>query len=105
MTTDDPRLAEVLRIYAEHPLAAGDVVLLLDGLVCLELPGLADEWDDELRHSTSHVLRETAGVVVLAVARPGAGLLPQDHRLWRELHDELRGSQVELAPARALPAA
>lgn len=65
---------------------------------------MADEWDELLRVNTAGVLRETARSV-LAVARPGADLLVEDHRIWRELHDELRGSGVELLPVQALPAA
>lgn len=100
-----PRVAAALRIYADHPLPAGDAVLLLDETVCMEIAGLADHWDDVLRRNMAEVLRETAHDVVLAIARSGADLLPEDYRLWRELHQELRGSDVDLAPVQALPAA
>ena len=101
----DARLDEALRIYADSPLDAGDAVLFLDREVCLEVTGLADRWDEVTRSNTAHLLRETAGQVVLAIARPGADLLPGDYRLWRELHQDLRDSAVELAPVKALPAA
>lgn len=102
---DHTRLAQMLQIYADHPLPDGDVVLLLDDAVCCEVPGLADEWDDVLRRNTAKVLRETAKRVVLAIARPQARLQSSDYQLWRELHAELRGSALDLLPLRALPAA
>ena len=108
MTTtpyDDTALQSALRIYAEHPLRDGDVVLLLDDTVCLELEQLTAQWDDVLRQNTGRVLRETASRVVLAVSRTGAQLQPSDFQLWRDLHAELRGSDVDLLPVRALPAA
>ena len=105
MTTPDNRLALVLDAYADDPMPAGDVVLLLDDAVCMEVGGLADHWDEQTRRSTAEVLRDTAQKVVLAIARPGADLLPQDRVLWRELSEELRDSPVQLAPLQALPAA
>ncbi len=66
---------------------------------------MADEWDEVLRTNTAGILRETARSVVLAIARPGADLGVEDHRIWRELHEALRGSDVDLLPLQALPAA
>lgn len=40
-----------------------------------------------------------------AIARPACVLLASDHQLWRDLHADLRGSDVQLLPVRALPAA
>lgn len=105
MTTPDTRLALVLDAYADDPMPSGDVVLLLDDAVCMEVGGLADHWDELMRRRTAEVLRDTATKVVLAIARPGADLLPQDRVLWRELQDELQDSPVALAPLQALPAA
>ena len=105
MTTPDTRLALVLDAYADDPMPSGDVVLLLDDAVCMEVAGLADHWDSGVRRRTADVLRDAASVVVLGIARPGADLLPRDRVLWRELQDELQGSRVELAPLQALPAA
>ena len=99
------KLAEVLRIYAEHPLDDGDAVLLIDDEVCLEIEQLADEWDGVLRRRTTEVLLSTADRVQVAIARTGGVLLASDYQLWRELHADLRGSAVELLPVRALPAA
>lgn len=99
------RLLTVLQAYADDPMPSGDVVLLLDDALCVEVAGLADQWDEVLRSNTAAVLRDTARDVVLAIARPGADLLPQDRRLWHELRQELDGSPVELAPLKALPAA
>ena len=104
-TPDDPRLAEVLRIYADHPLDDGDAVLLIDDEVCLEIEDLADEWDDVLRRSTTQVLLSTASRVQVAIARTRSVLLDSDYALWRDLHADLRGSSVQLLPVRALPAA
>lgn len=100
-----PRLVQVLRVYEDDPLPAGDAVLLLEETVCVEVAGLADQWDEVLRRNTAEVLRGSASQVVLAIARPGADLLPRDYQLWRELAQELRDSGVVLAPVQALPAA
>ncbi|MCU1671968.1 MAG: hypothetical protein JWN77_81 [Frankiales bacterium] len=106
MTTENSaQLADVLRIYEDHPLQDGDAVLLLDSAVCLEVEGLADQWDEQLRSNTAGILRETARTVLLAVARPGAALLPSDYQVWRDLHTALRDGDVALLPLRALPAA
>ena len=104
-TPDDSRLAEVLRIYADHPLDDGDAVLLIDDEVCLEIEDLADEWDDVLRRSTTQVLLSTATRVQVAIARTSSVLLDSDYALWRDLHADLRDSTVQLLPVRALPAA
>lgn len=71
----------------------------------LEMAGLADHWDDVVRRNTAHIVRETARRVVVAIARAGRDLHPEDFRLWRELHEDLRDSNVELLPVQALPAA
>ncbi len=102
---DDTRLADVLRIYAKAPLDDGDAVLFLDDAVCCEIAGLADHWDDVLRRNTAQVLRETASKVAVAIARRGADLRPEDYQIWRDLHEELRGSGIDLLPVKALPAA
>jgi hypothetical protein len=103
---DERRLSQVLRVYDENPMQEGDAVLVLDDQVCCEVAGLAMAWDDALRSSTARLLTELpASRVVVAIARPRAELLPDDFRLWRELHQELRGSAVDLGPVRALPAA
>ncbi|MDT7570028.1 MAG: hypothetical protein QOE05_202 [Actinomycetota bacterium] len=102
---DEQTLAQVLRIYADAPMNEGDAALLLDHKLCVEVERLALEWDTELCENTAYILREATKSVIVAIARPGARLLPQDVQLWRELHDELRGSDVDLQPLRALPAA
>ncbi len=102
---DDENLRKVLDLYTEDPLDDGDAVLLLDDRVCLEMAGLADHWDDVVRRNTAHVVRATARRVVVAIARAGRDLHPEDFRLWRELHEDLRDSDVELLPVQALPAA
>ena len=101
---EDP-LAAALRIYSDIPMEEGDAILLLDNMVCLEMEGLASDWDATISQNTARILRETARSVTLAIARPGATPLPSDVQLWCDLHAELRGSQVELQPLRALPAA
>lgn len=103
--THPDRSAEALRNYCDLPLSEGDVVLLLDDRVCVEVQGLALEWDDVLRRNTAAVVRSTATRVLVAIARPQALLHDSDYRLWRELHAELRDSDVQLLPVRALPAA
>ena len=101
---DDRREDEALRCYADDPMEDGDAVLLLDGSVCLVLAGLADEWDDAGRRLVE-VLVETSRRVLVAIARHRGELTPEDYRLWRELHQGLRGTHVELLPVRGLPAA
>jgi hypothetical protein len=103
--TPNPRIESVLRVYSDYPLHDGDAVLLLDETVCLELEQLATQWDDVLRTNTAEVVRRTARTVVVAIARSGGDLHPSDFRLWRELHDELRHDDIDLAPLQSLPAA
>jgi hypothetical protein len=109
MTTppdDDGDLNAVLTAYSKHPLEDGDaVLLLLDTRQCLEIDGLAEEWDETLRHRTAELLRRSDRRVVVAIARRDAELLPSDFQLWRDLHTDLRDSDVHLLPVRALPAA
>ena len=102
--TDEDRLAELLCIYADHPLDDGDGVLVIDGEVCLEIERLADEWAT-LRHSTVSVLRASASRALVLIARPEATLHDSDYQLWRDLHADLRDAPVQLLPVRALPAA
>ena len=102
---DDGADERALRLYAEHPLEDGDAVLLLDGTVCLELERMADEWDDLGRRDLVQVLVQTSRRVLVAIARPRAQLRPSDYQIWRDLHRELDGTDVELLPVRALPAA
>ena len=99
------REQEALRIYAEHPLDDGDTLLLLDDTVCLELTGLADHWDEVGRRNLVQIIEASARRVLVAIARDRGRLLPCDYQLWRELHQDLRDTQVELLPVRALPAA
>jgi hypothetical protein len=102
---DDDQIATVLQIYADHPLREGDVALLLDNKLCVEVERLATEWDDVLCRNTASILRETTTQVVVAIARRDASLLPRDYQLWRDLHGELRDSDIALHPLMALPAA
>lgn len=101
---DDARVQELLSIYDDLPLPAGDAILVLDDVGCIEVTQLAEHWDDVLCRSTASVLQAQARCVVLAIARPGGALLPGDYRIWRDLHEQLRGSAVGLRPLRALPA-
>lgn len=105
MTDDDDKLADVLRIYADHPMRDGDVVLLLDDKVCFEVEGLAIHWDAVLRRNTANIVRETAQRAVVLIARRHRKLRDSDYQLWRDLHADLRDSDVQLLPVRALPAA
>ncbi len=102
---DDDRLADVLQIYADHPLEDGDAVLLLDDTVCLEIEQLATQWDDVLRKNTADVVRASSSRVLVLIARARGELRDGDYQLWRDLHAELRDSDVELLPVRALRAA
>lgn len=99
------RARAALRIYADTPMDDGDAVLLLDDEVCLEFGGMTKGWDDESRRHLVQMLDASASRVLLAIARDGGALLPCDYQLWRELHEGLRNTRVELLPVRALPAA
>lgn len=99
------REQQALRIYADDPLEDGDAVLLLDETFCLELEGLADAWDDVGRRNLVRVLRRTAERAVLAIARDRGQLLPGDHQIWRDLNADLDGTNIDLLPVQALPAA
>ena len=105
MTADDDRLADLLDVYADHPLDDGDVVLVLDDQVCLEVEGLAEHWDPLVRRNTAKIVRETSTSVLVLIARPERTLLDRDYQLWRDLHADLRDTDVQLHPVRALPAA
>ncbi len=108
MTTypyDDDALTEMLHLYEDDPMDDGDAVMLLDSKVCMEVEGMADHWDAQLRTNTAGILRETSRTVVVAVARRDGVFRPSDYQLWRDLHDELRDGDVALLPLRALPAA
>jgi hypothetical protein len=106
MTENDRRLAELLCVYADHPLENGDAVLVLDDKVACEIEGLADHWDDVLRRNTARVVvGSTSARVLVLIARPDGVLQDSDYQLWRDLHADLRDSVVQLLPVRALPAA
>lgn len=102
---DDQRVHELLRVYAEIPLEDGDAILVLDDAVCVEVKQLAEHWDEVVRSSTASLVTARSRRVVLAVARQDCTLHESDFQMWRELHEELRDTQVELRPVRALPAA
>lgn len=105
-TTVSPQERDVLRSYEQHPMAAGDAVLLLDDEVCLELAALGDQWPDGGSASLVTLLTGAdCRSVRLLVARPGAELQASDYQLWRELHAGLRDTGTELRTLWALPAA
>jgi hypothetical protein len=96
----------VLEIYRSNPMLDGDVALLTDLQVVQEVEGLADHWDPVLRRNIAYVLREVgARELQVAIARPDAELLPQDHALWADLREELLDSPITVLPLLALPAA
>lgn len=98
--------AEVLSRYTDYPMLDGDIALLTDLKVVQEIEGLADHWEPRIRRNLAEGLRETgAQELQLAIARPGAELLPQDHALWADLREELLGSGIKVLPVVALPAA
>jgi hypothetical protein len=102
---DRSRLDALLRAYADDPMEDGDAVLLLDDQVCLEVAHLADAWDERGRGKLVDLVTRTATRVTVAIARRGSELLPGDYLLWRQLHEDLRSTDVELRPVQALPAA
>ena len=94
-----------LEAYGDVPTPAGDLVLLFNEEVIIELEGGADHWE-QLRPFT--FLREIGGSahrVVPAIARPGADLLDSDRTLWAELCEVVREAGVEVGPLQALRAA
>lgn len=98
---------DLMTIYSTHPMQDGDVVLLVEDLqLATEIEGLADHWDDVLCRNTAHVLKEIeAPDVEVAIARRGGELRERDHRLLRELRQELAGSGIIVRPLVVLPAA
>ncbi len=101
----DQELSAVLASYDDTPMQDGDAVFLVDNAVCMEVAGLANDWDDELSVKTAQILQESASAVTLAIARPQARLRDSDYQVWRDLHVALRGTDIALGPVRALPAA
>ncbi len=99
------RLAELLQIFNDDPLDDGDAVLLLDDKVCLELEQLATEWDHVLRSNTADLPRSTATRVLVLIPWPGGVLRHDDYQLWRDLHADLRGTDVQLLSVRGMQAA
>jgi hypothetical protein len=99
----------VLAVYRDIPLDNGDAILICGGGVedvVQEIAGLADHWHPRVRDAVCGVLRDIdVGEVVVAIARPDAQLLPQDHALHADLAEELRDGPIRLHPLEALPAA
>lgn len=93
-----------LKAYDAEPMQDGDVALLIDDGVCLEIEGLANHWDAGVRRNLAAALGPGCARVVMAVARPGRALLASDHVLWAELREELLGCGVELDPVHAVAA-
>ena len=73
---DDPSEERAFRLYEDDPMADGDALLLLDGTVCLELAGMADNWDDLGRRNLVEILTTTAHRVQVAIARERSDLRP-----------------------------
>jgi len=94
----------LLAVYDDQPMQAGDVALLLDDTVCMEVEGLADNWSARVRGNLATALRPQCSRVLIAVARPQRELLASDHVLWAELREELLGSGIELLPIRGVAA-
>ena len=104
--TNDDMLTTALDIYADNPMRDGDVaLLLLDEKVCVEVEGLARNWDPAVRANTAYIVRNTARRVAVCIARRHGRLRASDHQLWRDIDDDLRDSEVQLLPLQALPAA
>ena len=95
----------MLAHYEAEPMQPGDVALLLDDGVCMEVEGLADHWSANIRRNLATMLRPNCARVLIAVARPERQLLASDHVLWAEMREELLGSGVELLPIRAITGA
>lgn len=101
--TDKERAA--LDVYAEEPTAAGDLVLMFNEDVIIELEGGADHWDDMRPFTFLRGLSGAAYRVLPAIARPGADLLDADRRLWAELREVVTEAGMEVGPLQALRAA
>jgi hypothetical protein len=99
-------LDEVLALYREVPMDNGDAAIFTDLRVVHEVGGLADAWDPVLRRNIGWMLRDT-GVreIALAIARPEAELLRQDHAMWADLREELHTSGITVRDPIGLPAA
>ncbi len=97
-----PREADALATYTDHPLQDGDVVFMIDGRRLLEVNGLADHWP-EARDGVLHTLRANSQRrILLAVTREGADLHGGDHALWADLRTTLAASRIDVLPVQAL---
>lgn len=99
-------LDSCLAAYRDIPLDNGDAAIFTDCRMVHELDRLADLWDPVARQNVCFLLRETgAREVVLAVARPGAELLPQDYAMWADLREGLAPDGIVVRDPVGLPAA
>lgn len=97
---------DIESVYVDHPLDNGDALIITDMDFVQQVDGLADHWEPKVRQFVTDILRRIDPLeVVLAVARPDADLLPQDHAMWADLREELLGSGITVHPPKALPAA
>jgi hypothetical protein len=97
---------DLRKIYVDHPLDNGDAIVVTDAKVVVQFDALGDRWDPALRRNVAFVLKHMeVKEVLLAVARPEADLLPQDHAMWADLREELLGTSITVHPPHGLPAA
>ena len=99
-------LDAVLAIYRDHPMDNGDAVAFLDHKLAVEMEGVADQWDPQLRDSISAAL-EGSGTkeLALAVCRPDGVPLPQDHAMWADLRERCFALGIRVEPLIGLPSA
>lgn len=98
--------SEIRAVYTDIPLENGDALIVTDLSAIQQVDGLADHWDPTVRRFVVKILTEMdVREVRLAIARPGAELLPQDHALWADLREELLGSGIRVLAPEGLPAA
>jgi hypothetical protein len=99
------QIEPALNAFRDDPLDNGDAVIATDDRRVLELAALADQWDPAVCADLCAFLTDS-GVreVTVAIARPEARLLPQDHALWADLRERLAPSGVRLRDPVGLPA-
>lgn len=103
MTTAKERQA--LETYEDCPTDDGDLILLLDETMVLEIEGGADHWDQIRPLAFLTQLQGRAQRLLPCIARPGADLTASDRALWAQMREAGGQVGIEVAPLQALRAA
>jgi hypothetical protein len=99
-------LEAALSIYRNVPLDNGDAAIFTDAGMALEVAGLADNWDRLCKENLcSAITGSGVREIAVAIARPDAALLAQDHAMWADMREELAPAGIVVMDPIGLPAA